>query len=108
MIDRLRDRAARTGARKGKGLQFERINGFSFRHYAGEVVYNASGFLKKNTDKAHNDTIVFLRKCGNAVAQALLPTDEETTPSDSRRRGAGRAKAKVNQNLTVTVTDDAG
>lgn len=102
MIDCLRDRAARTAVGKGKGHQFERINGFSFRHYAGEVVYNVSGFLKKNTDKAHNDTIVFLRKCGNAVAQSLLPTvDDEAVPSDSRRRG-GRAKKKVNKNIAIT------
>ncbi|XAR67526.1 Myosin ATPase [Bertholletia excelsa] len=41
----------------------ERGGAFSIRHYAGEVLYDTSGFLEKNRDPLHSDTLQLLSSC---------------------------------------------
>ncbi|KAA8526866.1 hypothetical protein F0562_008905 [Nyssa sinensis] len=41
----------------------ERGGAFSICHYAGEVLYDTSGFLEKNRDPLHSDSIQLLSSC---------------------------------------------
>ncbi|CAM8979435.1 unnamed protein product [Rhodiola kirilowii] len=41
----------------------ERGQAFSVRHFAGEVTYNTAGFLEKNRDLLHLDSIELLASC---------------------------------------------
>ncbi|XP_074370056.1 myosin-2-like [Apium graveolens] len=47
----------------------ERGGAFSIRHYAGEVLYNTAGFLEKNRDPLHPDTIQLLSSCSSQLPQ---------------------------------------
>ncbi|KAA8523831.1 hypothetical protein F0562_010254 [Nyssa sinensis] len=47
----------------------ERGGAFSIRHYAGEVLYDAVGFLEKNRDPLHSDTIQLLSSCSCHLPQ---------------------------------------
>ncbi|RVW36507.1 Myosin-2 [Vitis vinifera] len=42
---------------------------FSIRHYAGEVLYDTSGFLEKNRDPLHSDSIQLLSSCSCKLPQ---------------------------------------
>ncbi len=60
---------ASTGRR---GSQFERINGFAIKHYAGEVTYDAKGFVVKNTDSTHPDTTNLFTASACDITASLL------------------------------------
>ncbi|KAF7112158.1 hypothetical protein RHSIM_RhsimUnG0258700 [Rhododendron simsii] len=47
----------------------ERGGAFSIRHYAGEVIYDTSGFLEKNRDPLQSDTIELLSSCSCRLPQ---------------------------------------
>ncbi|CAH9135658.1 unnamed protein product [Cuscuta epithymum] len=50
-------------------LKGERGSLFSIQHYAGEVMYSASGFLEKNRDLLHSDIIQLLSSCSSELLQ---------------------------------------
>lgn len=45
---------------------------FRLKHYAGDVLYNASGFLERNTDTLHADVKVLLRSSTCSVFRELF------------------------------------
>ncbi|XP_006871745.1 PREDICTED: myosin-IIIa [Chrysochloris asiatica] len=45
---------------------------FGIHHYAGKVLYNASGFLAKNRDTLPTDIVLLLRSSENSVIQQLV------------------------------------
>ncbi|CAL5341893.1 unnamed protein product [Camellia sinensis] len=47
----------------------ERGGAFGICHYAGEVLYDTSGFLEKNRDPLHSDTIQLLSSCSCRLPQ---------------------------------------
>ncbi|KAM6566645.1 hypothetical protein CsatA_025773 [Cannabis sativa] len=47
----------------------ERDKAFAVRHYAGEVSYDTSGFLEKNRDLLHMDSIQLLSSCSCHLPQ---------------------------------------
>ncbi|XP_058211003.1 myosin-2 isoform X2 [Rhododendron vialii] len=47
----------------------ERSGAFSIRHYAGEVLYDTTGFLEKNRDPLQSDTIELLSSCSCRLPQ---------------------------------------
>ncbi|KAK1390224.1 Myosin-1 [Heracleum sosnowskyi] len=49
----------------------ERENAFTVCHYAGEVMYDTTGFLEKNRDLLHSDTIKLLSSCASHLPQAF-------------------------------------
>lgn len=59
----------------------ERGKAFSVSHYAGEVMYDTSGFLEKNRDLLHLDTIQLLSSCKchlpQVFASSLLAQSEK-------------------------------
>ncbi|XP_057774016.1 myosin-1 [Salvia miltiorrhiza] len=52
-------------------FQGERGKAFSVRHYAGEVTYDTTGFLEKNRDLLHLDSIELLSSCTCLLPQAF-------------------------------------
>jgi len=56
---------------------FININGFSIRHYAGEVIYNAAEFLLKNADATHPDTIALFASSSHGAMQKVLQEEDE-------------------------------
>ncbi|KAL5548017.1 hypothetical protein UlMin_003248 [Ulmus minor] len=49
----------------------ERGSAFSINHYAGEVQYEITGFLEKNRDSLHSESIQLLSSCSNKFLQLL-------------------------------------
>ncbi|KAL3651202.1 Myosin-1 [Castilleja foliolosa] len=49
----------------------ERGKAFTVRHYAGEVSYDTTGFLEKNRDLLHSDSIKLLSSCTCHLPQAF-------------------------------------
>ncbi|CAI9097053.1 OLC1v1033349C1 [Oldenlandia corymbosa var. corymbosa] len=49
----------------------ERENAFSVCHYAGEVTYDTTGFLEKNRDLLHSDSIQLLSSCNCHLPQTF-------------------------------------
>ncbi|KAG6591992.1 Myosin-2, partial [Cucurbita argyrosperma subsp. sororia] len=47
----------------------ERGRAFGVRHYAGEVVYDTNGFLEKNRDMLHSDSIQLFSSCSCKLLQ---------------------------------------
>jgi myosin-5 len=59
-------------ARKEGQRGLNRMNGFSIRHYAGVVTYDAKDFMAKNNDKASDATISLLSGSASQLTQKLL------------------------------------
>ncbi|KAL8229847.1 hypothetical protein R6Q57_014747 [Mikania cordata] len=59
----------------------ERGKAFTVRHYAGEIKYDTSGFLEKNRDLLHLDSIQLLSSCTcelpQAFASSMLSSSEK-------------------------------
>lgn len=47
----------------------ERGGAFIIHHYAGEVLYDTNGFLEKNRDPIHSDTIQLLSSCSGHLSK---------------------------------------
>ncbi|XP_071907469.1 myosin-2-like isoform X3 [Coffea arabica] len=47
----------------------ERGGAFIIHHYAGEVLYDTNGFLEKNRDPIHSDTIQLLASCSGHLSK---------------------------------------
>ncbi|XP_019196973.1 PREDICTED: myosin-2-like isoform X2 [Ipomoea nil] len=80
-------------------LKGERGGAFSIQHYAGEVLYSASGFLEKNRDVLHSDIIRLLSSCSSQLLQlfisSVLNQSQKSSPttkfavSDVRKQSVG-------------------
>lgn len=46
---------------------------FRIRHFAGDVVYNTTGFVEKNNDTLFHDLKRMLYNCNNAALKAMWP-----------------------------------
>jgi myosin heavy subunit len=66
-------RLRRAKQRKVSGKQqMENINGFTIRHYAGEVLYDCKEFLTKNSDSSEHDTLLVFTASRSSVASKVL------------------------------------
>ncbi|XP_076939107.1 myosin-1-like [Bidens hawaiensis] len=69
----------------------ERGKAFTVHHYAGEVIYDTSGFLEKNRDLLHLDSIQLLSSCTCELPQAfasnLLSSSEKPVPGPLHKSG---------------------
>uniref|UniRef100_A0A7S2JLY7 Myosin motor domain-containing protein n=1 Tax=Cyanoptyche gloeocystis TaxID=77922 RepID=A0A7S2JLY7_9EUKA len=79
---------------KGSGVSKE--EGFVVKHFAGDVLYNSSGFLDKNNDSLHPDLLDLLRASDDAFLNTtLFPTDKQSK---------GPAPAKAAQRFSTVAT----
>eukprot|EP00808_Paulinella_micropora_P011794 g23498.t1 len=83
----------KTETREGKeGKSKEKINGFTIKHYAGQVLYDAQDFLTKNSDSSEFDNIELLYSSSKKVVQeVLLMRPDGTLDSQIPERSAKRA-----------------
>ncbi|XP_072962124.1 myosin-1-like [Typha angustifolia] len=77
----------------------ERGKAFTVRHYAGEVAYDTSGFLEKNRDLLHMDSIQLLAssKCilPQLFASKMLAQSDNLSSNPYRSSGADSQKLSV-------------
>ncbi|KAK4423286.1 Myosin-1 [Sesamum alatum] len=80
----------------------ERGKAFSVRHYAGEVTYDTTGFLEKNRDLLHLDSIHLLSSCTcqlpQAFASSMLTQSEKPVVGALYKSGGADS-----QKLSVTT-----
>jgi myosin heavy subunit len=53
---------------------------FAIVHFAGEVIYDTTGFLEKNKDTVHGDLVTLMQGSTDAFVQSIFP--QETKPKD--------------------------
>ncbi|KAJ3682270.1 hypothetical protein LUZ60_014843 [Juncus effusus] len=86
-----------------KCFRGERGKAFGVSHYAGEVVYDTTGFLEKNRDLVHMDLIQFLRGCDanlpKEFAFRMLANSEE----NSNGLGSVRLSGADSHKLSVVT-----
>ncbi|KAG0457499.1 hypothetical protein HPP92_022656 [Vanilla planifolia] len=77
----------------------ERGSAFTVSHYAGEVVYDTAGFLEKNRDLLHIDSIQLLASCSchlpQIFASKLLSQSDGPGSTPYRSSGADSQKLSV-------------
>lgn len=66
--------------------QLETLGKFSIFHYAGKVTYTADGFVLKNSDTMHADSISLMRSCSALTPLAHLLIPAESPEGSSTRR----------------------
>ncbi|KAJ4745293.1 Myosin-2 [Rhynchospora pubera] len=64
----------------------ERGGTFGICHYAGEVSYDASGFLEKNRDPLHSEYINLLLSCQNQLAKLFASKMSSVSQKKSNHR----------------------
>eukprot|EP01006_Ploeotia_vitrea_P006659 TRINITY_DN14299_c0_g1_i1.p1 TRINITY_DN14299_c0_g1~~TRINITY_DN14299_c0_g1_i1.p1 ORF type:complete len:1156 (-),score=254.86 TRINITY_DN14299_c0_g1_i1:284-3751(-) len=82
----------------GANPHFKRFTqGFTIRHYAGDVSYTVGGFVEKNKDALSDDLMSAVRSSHNKFLKEWFPPDdEEPDPygrSSSPKKGSGRQTA---------------
>jgi len=65
---------------------FDLINGFSLRHYAGIVTYNAKEFLAKNQDSTHPDTVILFGASKSTVVREMIGVMNEADDDSKGQR----------------------
>lgn len=77
----------------------EREKAFCVNHYAGEVLYDTTGFLEKNRDLLHMDSIQLLASCKCQLPQLfackMLSQSEKTLGVSHRASAADSQKLSV-------------
>ncbi|KAL3502311.1 hypothetical protein ACH5RR_036760 [Cinchona calisaya] len=77
----------------------ERDNAFSVCHYAGEVIYDTTGFLEKNRDLLHLDSIQLLSSCTchlpQTFASVMLAQSEKPVGPLHKSGGVDSQKLSV-------------
>jgi len=75
----------RSPSKKRRGTRgFARMNGFTVKHYAGTVMYNAKEFLVKNNDSTHPDTCSLFNNSKLPVVSKLFMAGIQAGSSSRR------------------------
>ena len=67
---------------------------FIFKHYAGPVCYDVTGFMEKSKDTLHDDIVGVMRIAEDPLMKELFPPPAPAAPSAGRRRGGGKPSSK--------------
>ncbi|XP_060681697.1 myosin-IIIa [Hemiscyllium ocellatum] len=75
---------------------------FGINHYAGKVLYNASGFLAKNRDTLPADIVLLLKSSDNKITRQVVthPLTKSGNLSHSRGKGATVPRVRTPQHAT--------
>ncbi|XP_051542770.1 myosin-IIIa-like [Myxocyprinus asiaticus] len=69
--------------------------GFGIHHYAGKVIYNASGFLAKNRDALPADIVLLLRSSENELIRKLVTHPLTKTGNLAHTKGKAVGSARM-------------
>eukprot|EP00062_Callorhinchus_milii_P015760 gi/632966460/ref/XP_007899427.1/ PREDICTED: myosin-IIIa [Callorhinchus milii] len=69
--------------------------GFGIHHYAGKVLYNASGFLAKNRDTLPADIVLLLRSADNHLTRQLVTHPLTKTGNLAHTKGKSITTCRV-------------
>ncbi|XP_063339367.1 myosin-IIIa isoform X2 [Pelmatolapia mariae] len=78
--------------------------GFGIHHYAGKVIYNATGFLAKNRETLPADIILLLRSSENELIRKLVTHPLTRTGNLAHTKGKGINTIRSPRTPTRTVT----
>ncbi|KAG7012827.1 Myosin-1 [Cucurbita argyrosperma subsp. argyrosperma] len=82
--------------RRSSSFRGERGKAFTVCHYAGEVTYDTTGFLEKNRDLLHLDSIQLLSSCSchlpQAFASNMLTQSEKSIGGTSHKSGGAESQ----------------
>jgi len=85
-------RLRRAAQRRVSGKQqMEAINGFTIRHYAGEVLYDCTEFLIKNSDSSEFDTLLVFNASKSTVTSMMLRMQADGSVTEDVKRSTKRA-----------------
>uniref|UniRef100_A0A8C2EVI4 non-specific serine/threonine protein kinase n=1 Tax=Cyprinus carpio TaxID=7962 RepID=A0A8C2EVI4_CYPCA len=85
--------------------------GFGIHHYAGKVIYNASGFLAKNRDALPADIVLLLRSSENELICKLVthPLTKTGNLAHTKGKAAGSARMGTQQSQrTINFAKSTG
>lgn len=71
------------------GQRYTRFNGFSVKHYAGDVVYDAANFLTKNQDTTHPDTAKLFQTSTSEITRKVVTMSAAERTNRPRRGSLG-------------------
>nr|XP_055038239.1 myosin-IIIa isoform X2 [Misgurnus anguillicaudatus] len=81
--------------------------GFGIHHYAGKVIYNASGFLAKNRDALPADIVLLLRSSENELIRKLVTHPLTKTGNLAHTKGKTAGSARMGTNSSQRTTNSA-
>uniref|UniRef100_A0A2K5S066 Myosin-IIIa n=1 Tax=Cebus imitator TaxID=2715852 RepID=A0A2K5S066_CEBIM len=83
---------------------------FGIHHYAGKVLYNASGFLAKNRDTLPTDIVLLLRSSDNSVIRQLVnhPLTKTGNLPHSKTKNVINYQMKTSEKLINLAKGDTG
>uniref|UniRef100_A0A2K6V8J8 Myosin-IIIa n=1 Tax=Saimiri boliviensis boliviensis TaxID=39432 RepID=A0A2K6V8J8_SAIBB len=83
---------------------------FGIHHYAGKVLYNASGFLAKNRDTLPTDIVLLLRSSDNSVIRQLVnhPLTKTGNVPHSKTKNVMNYQMKTSEKLINLAKGDTG
>ncbi|XP_072911410.1 myosin-IIIa [Hemitrygon akajei] len=83
---------------------------FGINHYAGKVLYNASGFLAKNRDTLPADIVLLLKSSDNKITRQVVahPLTESGNLTRSKSKGATVPRVRTPQRSVNHSKVDTG
>nr|XP_008000758.2 myosin-IIIa isoform X3 [Chlorocebus sabaeus] len=83
---------------------------FGIHHYAGKVLYNASGFLAKNRDTLPTDIVLLLRSSDNSVIRQLVnhPLTKTGNLPHSKTQNVTNYQMRTSEKLINLAKGDTG
>ncbi|XP_073669275.1 myosin-IIIa [Paramisgurnus dabryanus] len=81
--------------------------GFGIHHYAGKVIYNASGFLAKNRDALPADIVLLLRSSENELIRKLVTHPLTKTGNLAHTKGKTAGSARMGTNSSQRTSSFA-
>ncbi|XP_072681407.1 myosin-IIIa isoform X2 [Canis lupus baileyi] len=83
---------------------------FGIHHYAGKVLYNASGFLAKNRDTLPTDIVLLLRSSENSVIRQLvsLPLTKTGNLPHSKTKNIINYQMRISEKSINLTKDETG
>ncbi|XP_008973115.1 myosin-IIIa isoform X3 [Pan paniscus] len=83
---------------------------FGIHHYAGKVLYNASGFLAKNRDTLPTDIVLLLRSSDNSVIRQLVnhPLTKTGNLPHSKTKNVINYQMRTSEKLINLAKGDTG
>eukprot|EP00479_Gromia_sphaerica_P012672 TRINITY_DN677_c0_g1_i2.p1 TRINITY_DN677_c0_g1~~TRINITY_DN677_c0_g1_i2.p1 ORF type:complete len:378 (-),score=97.74 TRINITY_DN677_c0_g1_i2:342-1475(-) len=82
-----RQKAQLLGGKKKSRARFGNFDGFGVKHFAGQVIYDAKEFLKKNQDNTSHDAIVLFSKSTSEIMRQAVGDIARLEAEEANQKG---------------------